>query len=225
MPRGRSPQHQQQRAAILAGAARLFARQGYAATSMIQVADAVGLSKASLYHYVRDKDALLAEIALDHVLSLRMLLSAPVEGAATGEQRLRALIERFVRRYADARDAHRVLTEDVKFLAAPERERVLAIEREIVAGLARIVVECRPDLSTAQLAKPLTMLLFGMINWMHTWLRPDGTWDHDRMAPVVADLFIGGLAAIRPERVSAPAPAADAPSREQSRTRTPENTG
>ena len=41
------------------------------------------------------------------------------------------------------------------------------------------------------------MLLFGMMNWMFTWLRPDGTLDHEAMAPVVADLFLGGLPAVQ----------------------------
>jgi hypothetical protein len=47
------------------------------------------------------------------------------------------------------------------------------------------------------LHKPLTMLLFGMINWMFTWLKPDGPISHADMAPVVADLFFGGLQAVR----------------------------
>ena len=42
------------------------------------------------------------------------------------------------------------------------------------------------------------MLLFGMINWMFTWMKPDGPLDYDTMAPVVADLFLGGLAAVQP---------------------------
>ncbi len=40
------------------------------------------------------------------------------------------------------------------------------------------------------------MLLFGMINWMFTWLRPDGRFTHHDMAPIVADLFLGGLGAV-----------------------------
>ena len=47
------------------------------------------------------------------------------------------------------------------------------------------------------LAKPLTMLLFGMVNWMFTWMKPGGALDHDAMAPVVADLFLGGLGAVK----------------------------
>jgi hypothetical protein len=43
----------------------------------------------------------------------------------------------------------------------------------------------------------MTMLLFGMINWMFTWLKPGGVLDHATLAPMVADLFLGGLPAVR----------------------------
>ena len=76
MARGRAANYDDQRAAILAHAARLFARQGYAATSMNQVADASALSKAALYHYFRDKYALLTHIAEAHV---RRLLEVTLE--------------------------------------------------------------------------------------------------------------------------------------------------
>ena len=55
----------------------------------------------------------------------------------------------------------------------------------------------RPALKRAKLAKPLTMLLFGMINWMFTWLRPGGELDHEAIAPMVADLFLRGLPAVK----------------------------
>jgi TetR/AcrR family transcriptional regulator len=41
------------------------------------------------------------------------------------------------------------------------------------------------------------MLLFGMINWMFTWLKPDGELTYEAMAPVVTELFFGGIAAVR----------------------------
>ena len=53
---------------------------------------------------------------------------------------------------------------------------------------------------SARMAKPTTMLLFGMINWMFTWFRPDGALDYDAMAPIVADLFCGGVAAVKPPK-------------------------
>ena len=71
MARGRAAGYDEQRELILAHAAALFARQGYHATSMNQVAEACALSKATLYHYYRDKDALLVQIADSHVSRLQ----------------------------------------------------------------------------------------------------------------------------------------------------------
>ncbi|HRL98714.1 MAG TPA: TetR/AcrR family transcriptional regulator [Acidovorax sp.] len=197
MARGRSPGYDDQREMILRHAAELFARRGYPATSMNEVAEACGLSKPTIYHYFRDKYNLLVHIADGHVSRLHALVEE-VEGQhLEPEARLRELIHRFVEEYAEAHHAHRVLTEDVRFLQPEDSERILGKERAVVAVFARAVAQMRPDTEAAGLAKALTMLLFGMINWMFTWLRPDGNLDYEAMAPIVADLFFGGVPAVR----------------------------
>jgi len=216
MARTRSAGYHDQRDAILASAAALFANQGYTATTMNEVAAACGVSKAGLYHYYRDKHELLFQITAGHVARLErfvaeVLAAAP---AADPEARLRALILRFVRGYADAQHEHRVLTEDVRFLEVEERAQVQAAQRRVVAAFADAIATVRPTLRRNELERPLAMLLFGMINWMFTWLRPDGSLTHEQMAPLVADLFLGGLEAVRqPAPAARPAvPAAAAPS-------------
>jgi TetR/AcrR family transcriptional regulator len=204
MPRGRAPGYDSQREQILDRAAELFARQGYSATSMNQVAEACGVSKPSLYHYVRDKDRLLVEIADAHVARLNALVAQVVEQGLAPEPRLRRLIEVFVDVYADSQAAHRVLTEDVKFLQDADRERVIQGQRRVVGAFADAVAAVRPELRRDDLLKPVTMLLFGMMNWMFTWLQPDGRLTHAQMAPVVADLFFGGLQAVRTHDAPAP---------------------
>lgn len=215
MARGRAAGYDIQREAILQQAAALFARSGYPATSMNQVAEACGLSKATLYHYYRDKDAMLVAIAEGHVTRLQALVDEVGALALAPEARLRRLIQRIVAEYADAQNAHRVLTEDVRFLPAGDRQRVLDMERAVVAGFAQAVGALQPGLAQAALAKPVTMLLFGMINWMFTWVRPGGALDHDALAPMVADLFLGGLpalAAAHPAGARPPAATAATPS-------------
>ncbi len=196
MARGRAAGYDDQRQAILDQAAQLFARHGYSATSMNQVAEACGLSKATLYHYFRDKYSMLVSIADGHVSHLQSLVQEPAAPGATPRQRLEQLIHRIVATYADAEHAHRVLTEDVRFLEPQDQARVLDKERQVVAVFARAVAAVRPELDEAGLAKPLTMLLFGMINWMFTWMKSDGALTHEEMAPIVADLFLGGLPAV-----------------------------
>jgi AcrR family transcriptional regulator len=164
---------------------------------MNQVALACGVSKPSLYHYVRDKYQLLVEIAEDHVGRLNALVLRTQQKPLDPQARVRELIGSFLEVYADAQAAHRVLTEDVKFLEPAARARVLDGQRQVVAAFAEAIADIRPELRATELHKPLTMLLFGMMNWMFTWLQPSGKLTHAAMAPVVADLFFGGLNAVR----------------------------
>lgn len=194
MARPRAADHDQQLAAILQCAAELFAARGYHGASMNDVARAAGIGKATLYHYVRDKPALVAQIAQGHVATLLALVAEVRALKLQPEPHLRTLLTRFMTVYAGAQAAHRVLTEDVKFLGADEAEAVRAREREVVAEFARSVAQLRPDLHTR--ATPLAMLLLGMINWTFTWLKPGGALTHEALAPMVADLFFGGLRAV-----------------------------
>ncbi len=197
MPRGRAQGYDDQREQILARAARLFARRGYTATSMNEVAEACGVSKPSLYHYVRDKHQLLVEIAEAHIARLAALVDEVAAETHAPEERLRRLIAAYLAVYAGAQAEHRVLTEDVKFLRPADRRRILDGERKVVAAFADTIAEARPELRDAALDKPLSMLLFGMMNWMFTWLKPRGALTHAEMALIVADLFFGGLGAVR----------------------------
>lgn len=214
MARGRARGYDDQRGQILARAAGLFARQGYTGTSMNEVAEACGISKPALYHYVQDKHQLLVEIAAAHIARLSALVESVDDRAEDPEARLRRLIAAFVAVYASSQAEHRVLTEDVRFLAPAEKKRILDGERRVVAAFAGTIVAARPELRDADLAKPLAMLLFGMMNWMFTWLRSDGPLGADEVARLVADLFFGGLGAVRvpprPRRPGAARPRAAA---------------
>jgi AcrR family transcriptional regulator len=201
MARGRAAGFEHQRDEILRAAARLFANQGYPGTSMNAVAEACAVSKPTLYHYVQDKHELLMQICATHVQWLETLVTEVQaqarEEALAPEALLRRLIARFVQAYGEAQNEHRVLTEDVKFLNDEDRTRLLEIERRVVAAFADAVAAVRPELSAAKLHKPLTMLLFGMINWTFTWLKPDGDLSYEAVAPMVADLFFGGINAVK----------------------------
>jgi AcrR family transcriptional regulator len=197
MGRGRSAGYDDQRDMILEQAGLLFARRGYPATSMNQVAEACGLSKATLYHYYKDKYSMLVQIAEEHVMRLCSIVDEVLAQPLPPRERMRALILGLVREYATAQSAHRVLTEDVKFLEPEDRRRVLDYEREVVRGFTLAVEGVRPDLTGSLMGRPLTMLLFGMINWMFTWMKPEGRLSYDDLGQIVTDLFLGGLPAVQ----------------------------
>lgn len=197
MARPRSAGFDLQREQMLAAAAQLFATRGYTAATMQDLAAACGVSKATLYHYVRDKHELLLQITQGHVWRLESVVNEVVRAQPEPQARLQALVLRFMQVYANARHEHRVLTEDVKFLQPEERDAVQAGQRRVVQAFADTVAALRPELRQQALDVPLAMLLFGMMNWTFTWLRPGGRLTHDTLAPLVLQLLQGGLPAVR----------------------------
>ena len=63
----------------------------------------------------------------------------------------------------------------------------------MVAAFARAIAVEQPALATEELEKPLTMLLFGMINWLFTWFQHDGRISYGEMAELVTAFVLGGL--------------------------------
>lgn len=96
-----------------------------------------------------------------------------------------------------AQNAQRVLTEDVRFLSEDDHSRIVAVERRLVAAFARTIAEVRGNDPQSRLGKPIAMLLFGMINWMFTWLKPAREPDHDAIGVMVAELFFGGVKSVQ----------------------------
>jgi len=190
-----------QRLAIRDAATHLFAEHGYATASIADLAAACGMSKALVYHYYRDKEHLLADIAQSHVDCLNEIVDAVAAERLPPPAHLRRLIETFMAEYEHSAARHRVLVQDVKYLGRAHRARIRAKERRVVQGFADVIARLAPQVDRGSAVKPLTMVLFGMINWTFTWFKESGPLSYADMAPVVADLFLGGVG-----RVRAPAP-------------------
>jgi AcrR family transcriptional regulator len=164
---------------------------------MADLARACGVSKALLYHYYRDKEHLLFDAADSY---LDTLISIVAEVRARGlppARHFTALVERFMQEYEHSQAQHIVLVQDVKFLRQAERTQVVAKEREVVEAFAQAIAALRPRFRRKTLRLPLAMILFGMINWTFTWLRPDGPLAYRDMARIVTDIYLRGVADAR----------------------------
>ena len=209
MARTKAAGFDKQRAAIRDAAASEFADKGYAAATISDIARACGVSKALMYHYYRDKEHLLADIAESYIERLQAIVDGVRGEAPPAAAHLRRLIELFMVEYENSAARHRVLVQDVKYLQRVHRSRVLVKERKVVLGFADVVAKLAPQTDRKELIKPLTMILFGMINWTFTWLKDKGPLTYADMAPIVADLFLGGVARVRaPKRPAARQPRA-----------------
>jgi AcrR family transcriptional regulator len=197
MARTRAPDHDTQREQILELAAAKFAQTSYPSTSMADLAAASGTSKARLYHYYASKEAILFDL-LDRYTKRLMLIIAEVEGASqrrglTEREAFAELVRAFLTEYETSHSRHVALLNDVKYLEDTQREIVLERQRGIVAAFARQLARAYPRRATKENQTALTMMVFGMINWTFTWLKPDGKLGYREFAEQVVSVIEHGM--------------------------------
>lgn len=113
------------RDAILAAAADLFWTKGYDATTMSELASALGLRKASLYHHIRKKESLLYEFSLSSLDRISSAVKEALDPEANPLARLRALIEEHLVTALEDRNKHATMLTELRALTADERETIL----------------------------------------------------------------------------------------------------
>jgi AcrR family transcriptional regulator len=197
MARPKSATHELKRDEILEVAAQSFARQSYPATSMNDIAAACNASKARLYHYYGSKDAILFDL-LDRYTQRLLGLIGEAEARAQRKNlddraALHELVRAFLKEYEHSATRHISLLNDVKFLPEAERESVLDRQRNVVAAMTRFLVRAYPQRVEAHNQTAVTMMLFGMINWTFTWLRPGGPMSYSAFADEVIGMLERGL--------------------------------
>jgi AcrR family transcriptional regulator len=197
MARTKAPDHETQREQILELAAAKFAQTSYPSTSMSDLAAASGTSKARLYHYYESKEAILFDL-LDRYTKRLMLIIAEVEGTSQrrglGEREaFAALVRAFLTEYETSHSRHVALLNDVKYLEDAQREIVLDRQRDIVAAFTRQLARAYPKRVSRENQTALTMMVFGMINWTFTWLKPGGKLAYGDFAEQVVDMIENGL--------------------------------
>ena len=199
MARPKSQHHDLKRDEILDIAAQCFASQSYPAASMNDIAAAGGTSKARLYHYYDSKEAILFDL-LDRYTQRLLALIAQAE--ATAQRRnlddraaLHELIRSFLEEYETSATRHVALLNDTKFLGDEQRELILNRQRDVVSAVTRFLRRAYPHRLNPVNQTAVTMMLFGMINWTFTWLRPGGAMSYAAFAEEVIAMVEGGLAA------------------------------
>jgi AcrR family transcriptional regulator len=173
---------------VQAAALTLFAERGYHGTGIRQLAEAAGLSSASLYHYMGTKEELLVAIMRS---SLTGLLDAAdqVVAITDPEERLVALVELHVRAHASAPEQTRVVDDEVNALSAEARAEVVAL-RDRYEGLWQSALDdgvARGDFRIGSVAVVRRALL-EMCSGVARWWTPDGELDLEELAGEYAGL-------------------------------------
>ncbi|HEY2444847.1 MAG TPA: TetR/AcrR family transcriptional regulator [Rhizomicrobium sp.] len=194
MARTQAADFEERRTAIVESAARLFAERGFLGASIAEIAQACGISKSLIYHYYGSKEDILFDAMHSHVRALLDAAEEISERRMPAAAKLRALTSAFMALYIGAASRQRVMLNELQSLAKGKRAIVVGIQRRLVNIVQAVLLELRPELSAHMpLKRPAAMLYFGMINWTHTWLDPEGRADPASIAELAANLFLEGM--------------------------------
>ncbi|SHN47731.1 TetR/AcrR family transcriptional regulator [Cryptosporangium aurantiacum] len=181
-------------AAVLRAAVDLFNRKGYDATSIGDLAKELGVTKPAIYHHFDSKEDLL-RLALDDALDeLTTVVSNASAGSGTAYARLRDVIHRSVEVLVAHQPSVTLLLR-IRGNTAVE-QGALERRRWLDDRLAELVRDAVADGALRDDVPPdlVSRLLFGMVNSLVEWYRPEGTYDAASVADALVAIAFDGLA-------------------------------
>ena len=184
---------------ILEAAATIFSQKGYHAASMQDIAHAVQLRKASLYHHVDSKQDILLAL-LDQALDLLINeMEKVMAQSLPSDQKLRLAISTYLETMLANRDLASVLLLEHRSLEADMRARHIP-RRDRFEGLWQSLIEegVETDVFNSHDSSIEAKALLGVLNWTITWYCPDGIYRPTEIADRFANLFMYGLSSRRP---------------------------
>jgi AcrR family transcriptional regulator len=199
MARTRASDFEEKQHNLLLDAARVFASQGMEKASMSQIALEAGVSKSLLYHYYPSKDALIFAIIQAHLEDLDYALAEANDATLPPHEQLKALVMVVLDAYRGADDQHKVQLNAGPALSDAQKAELTKLERKIIGYFSNVLRAIHPELDRPDrpLVMPVTMSLFGMMNWVYMWFKEGGPISREDYADVATTLILEGVKAVR----------------------------
>jgi AcrR family transcriptional regulator len=182
---------------IVSTALRLFAEKGFAAVGIREIASEVGLSSATLYHYMGSKDDLLQEIMTDRLGRLITVTRQALTGLGRPEDKLVTVVRVHVLVHALHPDS--VVDHQIRDLGPKARAAVIALRNEYEAIWRSLLAEGTAQHAVFRIGSPkLTRLaLLEMCNGVARWYARSGEFAPGDIADYYADLALAMVVARR----------------------------
>lgn len=159
---------------LLDKATELFAAKGYETTTLQDIADAVGVSRSALYHYVSSKDELLTVLVEQVSRGLAEVLEElAARQDLSAREKLVNVVGLMVHQRAEHPDQFRILDRSETVLPEPAGTEHLEAKRTVVRELVKMIVTGTESGDFRQVdARTAALSILGMCNWVAWWFRP-----------------------------------------------------
>ena len=156
-------------------AAEIMCRKGYEATSMNDIAEAAGLTKAGIYHYIRGKEDLLFGIMTYAMDNVEQGIIAPAMEQTDAEQRLYTIVERHTRSVLEGVGAITIVLEEMTSLTPPHRRTITQRKRAYFEFIRHTLEQLASEGKLRDVSPTCAAFsILGMILWISRWYRRDG---------------------------------------------------
>ena len=191
--------------AILRGAAVAFQRLGYAQTTLEDVANQVGINRATLYYYVGTKEELLIALLYRpiHQMTANMKAIARLDVAPT--EKLHRTLVQYTRDMSETPELFIFLAQNLhQLMTGREADDIASNADEYGRGLTRIIEEGQAAGEFRDDIDPQMAMLavLGMFNWIHRWYKPSGKRTLEQIGEEFAELAMSSLRPV-PDRAIA----------------------
>lgn len=184
---------------IYRAAARIICEKGYDATSMNDIAEAVGITKSGLYHHISGKRNLLFNIMSFGMDSLEEQVIIPARAVPDAELRLRTIIVNHVqlitsRSTPEGNNPVTILVDEVAGLTSAQRRKIDQRKRTYV----NLIRDTLKELATEGKLREVDVTaaafsLLGMILWLSRWYNPAGRLTPEQLSKEVLNIATSGL--------------------------------
>ncbi|MBS1790128.1 MAG: TetR family transcriptional regulator [Acidobacteria bacterium] len=184
---------------IYSVAAQMICERGFDATSMSDIAEAVGITKAGVYHFIPSKKELLFAIMSYGMDTLEAAVIQPAREIADAEQRLKAIITShsmlIARSSNDFGHSPVTILVEEELGLSPVHRRKLRQRKRVYVDLIRSTLE---EMKAEGKLKDIDVTaaafsLLGMILWVARWFRPDGKLSRQQVAEEICKIALNGL--------------------------------
>ena len=179
---------------ILRHAAQVFADRGYEGASIRDISRSSGVSLSGLYYYVKSKQEILYLIQLNTFRTILARLQAALRGVREPADRLRILVHNHLEYFLEHPTEMKVLAHEDDALEGAYRQEVAEIKRKYYGIAVEIFDALRPSGQTRRVNSRIAVLsLFGMMNWIHTWHRPQRDPQAETLSEAMSQMFLHGV--------------------------------
>ena len=179
------------RGRLLLGAAYLFHKQGYAKTTVRELAQFIGIQSGSLFHHFKTKDDILANVMEQTIIYNNACLQSAITTSNDPEQQLKELIKAELHAITGDTGAAMAVLVYEWFALSPENQKKLLKLRNEYEGIWLKVIQVLHDQGKIK-HDPFIWrrLIGGSIAWTVTWYNPEGKLSLDGLADIVWDMTL-----------------------------------